>query len=500
MKHKNIIKKTGLLILYSILTSLLFCGALYAEEEPAYKILTKYPESPDKLQHGMLLKQPSCGGGKLNDKDSAFEAGGQNNKRPCPDGCKKEKISLKVAVEIAMTSPRIKAVRAALKAARFQTDAAKSKRLPTVDIYSDTGYQRADNLNSRNNAGLSYNSQRKTTDIRNGFQIKLIQPLFDGYNAKYNIAAQNNNVKAYEYELMRIKEYIALETTRSYISIVFANKFYTATTMLFLKYRELIGRALNLYKAGKIERVYFREIQELYNVVVEKEATLLLECNKADAEFKRVVGVKPTKTSLFKEPEEPAACPKKKRGIYSLLLANNPELLACKAYEKAAIQNVKAAQSSFMPNINLELSKTWFKNADGSETTEDNELALITLNYNLFNGGGDKALKNKAKELKKKARYQKESLISMIESKADLFFIKLLSASKKKKSLADLEEAQVKLITSYQEKDNFVEVMNVEGRALKTKIELLKAQKEYLITQYEILAESGELVKFFDLK
>ncbi len=406
---------------------------------------------------------------------------------------------LELTVKMALESPQIKAAQAALKAVNFDIDFAKSKRLPSVDIYSDAGYQAADNLNTRNNAGLSYNSERRVSDIRNGFQIKLTQPLFDGYNAKYNIEAKNNYAKAYEYELIKIKEQTALDAASAYVSVVFANKMYTAATLLLMKYRELMERSIRLYRADKMEAVYFFKIQELYNSIVAKEDALLFECRKADVAYKLAVGTFPPQSSSIREPEEPSACPKTKNGVYKLLLANNPSLLACKAYEKAAMRKVKAAQASFMPNINLELAKTWLKNADGSETNEDNEFALITLSYNLFNGGGDKALKNKAIELKKKARYEKERLISLIEGKADRLFANMFAAFSNKRAFVRLEETQKKLIKSYQKKDDYLDVMEAEGRMFETRIALLKAQKEYLSVQYVILAEGGRLLRFFNL-
>ncbi|MBW1650513.1 MAG: TolC family protein [Deltaproteobacteria bacterium] len=469
MKQKNVIKKICGQILCLILISLLFCGNLYAQDKKQKKFPPSRPDIKNKNQ--------TCAA--------------------CGD---EEKILLKDAITIALGQPQIKVAQSAFKAANFDITAAKSKRLPSVDIYSDAGYQAADNFYTRNNAGLSYNSEQRVSDIRNGFQIKLTQPLFDGYNAKYNINAQSNNAKALKYELIHLKEQTAFNAARAYISLIFVNKAYTLATRNILKYREILDRVKKLYKAGKIEESYFFEMLELYDSISDKKASISSECRKADVEYKFAVGMlSPTSSSLLKEPKEPSLCPDTKMKVYNLLIANNPLLLACKAYEKAAVEKAKAANASFMPNINLELAKTWLKNVDGSETNEDNEFALITLNYNLFNGGADTALKKKAKELKKKARYQKERLISIIEKKANRFFVDILASLRNIKTLTILQEIQIKLIRSYQKKDTYIDMMKAEDRLLETNLALLTAKENYLITQYEILAEGGVLLKSFNL-
>ncbi len=365
---------------------------------------------------------------------------------------------------------------------------ARAGYLPSVNINAGVG---------REHSETPFTSGSVTLTRREA-GISLNQMLFDGFATPNEVDRQMARVNSRAYTVHGNAEDTALHAIEMYLNVLRRQEL-VATARENLKAHERIYDQIKLRSDSGIGRRSDLE-QTVGRLALARSNLLAEETNFKDAEanYRRVVGVMPVKLSMPGSPE--SSLPASSDEALKMALANHPTLKSAEADVAATEAQHRAAKSTFLPRVDLELGATNNDNLDGISGNNNNATAMLRLRFNLFNGGRDNArseqtayLINSAKDVRDRTRRE------VIENEE-------LSWNAYTVAKDQLEHLKTHVDSSEQARDAYRKQFDIGDRTL---LDVLDSENEVFVShtaylngeytvayaQYRILASMGELLE-----
>lgn len=292
--------------------------------------------------------------------------------------------SLQDAVHEALTShPELGAIRFNRRAIDNELNAARGLRLPTVDVRSDIGGRRH-----------SYEDGKGDGETNDWFEQQKVntvvsQRLFDGFEARHEIARQRNRVESARWRVADTANSIALRAVQAYLEVLRSQAVLTAAETNNAQHRSILSRVRARADAGKANDAEMSEA----GARAANAAVLLAEAETrardAVAIFREAIGREPGGLEPVAVPA--GALPPTVDSAVAEAVEAAPSVIATGHDTIAADAAVGSAYSRLSPRINLEgaADHGW-----GLEKADDRDIdarAMVVVRWNLFNGGIDKA-------------------------------------------------------------------------------------------------------------
>lgn len=276
-------------------------------------------------------------------------------------------------------NPEVKASWYTFEAAGDARRAGQGGYYPRVDLSAQVGHERLDRSDA---AEISYDPWN--------VRLSLTQMLFDGFATRNEVARLDHMRKVRYFEFRKTSEEVALETTRAYLDTLRYQQLVDLAKENYVQHKQVYDDIQQRTEAGISRRV---DLEQASARLALAEANLLTEATNlhdVSARFQRVIGELPSDT--LQEPEMPAAMiPGSRADALNTAYSLNPEL-------NASIENILASQSALkvkdaamLPRLDLRLRKEREDYTDGVNVERDEEAIELVLNYNLYNGGSDRA-------------------------------------------------------------------------------------------------------------
>ncbi len=276
-------------------------------------------------------------------------------------------------------NPEVKASWYTFEAAGDARRAGQGGYYPRVDLSAQVGHERLDRSDA---AEISYDPWN--------VRLSLTQMLFDGFSTRNEVARLDHMRKVRYFEFRKTSEEVALETTRAYLDTLRYQQLVDLAKENYVQHKQVYDDIQQRTEAGISRRV---DLEQASARLALAEANLLTEATNlhdVSARFQRVIGELPSDT--LQEPEMPAAMiPGSRADALNTAYSLNPEL-------NASIENILASQSALkvkdaamLPRLDLRLRKEREDYTDGVNVERDEEAIELVLNYNLYNGGSDRA-------------------------------------------------------------------------------------------------------------
>lgn len=284
---------------------------------------------------------------------------------------------------------------------------AKAGYLPRVDVYAGVGGEQSDNASTR--AATGSNSYRGLHRDESG--IKITQMLFDGFFTKNEVARQKATLQAASYRVLAAAEDVGLRATQTYLDV--------------LRRREQVEVAKdNLAAHQRIyDQIRMRSERGVGRTADTDQAAGRLALAKANLEavmgnlrdaeiaYVRVVGEMPTELA---PPTPPAdAIPGDLPALVDQARQTHPTLASAVADIDATMAQHEQARANDYPRFDLELGASHNNNIDGVSGVDEDLIAMVRMNYNIYRGGADLARKrstafkiNQAKRIRDRAEDQ----------------------------------------------------------------------------------------------
>lgn len=225
------------------------------------------------------------------------------------------------------------------------------------------------------------------------------------------------------------------------------------------------------------------------------------DLNVAAANYYRLTGMAPHDLG---EAALPDAVPATVDMAAAGTMDNNPKLAAMMAEIDRAVHNITINESNYYPEFNLKATSGFTQNADSSETYTKKEQVMVTVDWNLFNGGSDVAGVQAAKERKLAAelnlRDTRDALMEEVASTWSQY-----EAAKEQVALYEqaveynrqTRDMYVQQFTVGQR--SLLDVLDSENELFNTQGQLITAQMNVIIGGYRLLALNGGILPSLEI-
>ncbi|MGY0218537.1 TolC family outer membrane protein [Endozoicomonadaceae bacterium StTr2] len=404
--------------------------------------------------------------------------------------------SLEETIRMALqTNPTVLAEQHRLSASEASTSAALGGYFPSLDVAAGIGSQRKEG--DRNSNLPKKQRTRKETSV------SLNQMLFDGFSVSSSVAEASYAEQAQLYSLQSATENMALQIAQVYIRVL-ENQDLVAMAEKNLEVHDSIYEQVKLRTDQGIARS--SDLAQIEGRKARANANLINARNNLEDAISAFYAVVNTLPEELTQPgSDSFEMPETLEAAITTALSNNPRLKSEEARIRAAEESYEGRKSSFFPQFNIEIQKSWNTDADGVAGTDEDLTAMVRMRYNLFRGGSDRARLKESAWQAEQSRSDRDRQVRTVTED-----VKVAWAARNYIK-QQLEYLKVHLDSSSATVDAYREQFNIGKRTLldllDSENELFQSQRTFITAQYDlaearfrILAHIGMLLKTMKLE
>ena len=306
---------------------------------------------------------------------------------------------LSAAVQKAITNnPEVTARLNALRAASNEQDVAKGGYLPSLDLSANVG---------RDSSRITSRSPESQSLNRNGVALTATQVLWDGQSTRKEVDRLGHARLTRYFEFMSASEDTALEASRAYLDVQRYRKLVELAEDNYVQHKYAHNQLQSKVKAGVGRGVDSEQANARLSLADSNLTTEVANLHDVSARYLRVVGDAP-------QAGLPAVANMNK-GIQPRNADAVNQALARNASISAAVENLRSVQSqaserdsAFQPKVQARVRSGVGKNFDGIANEKRDTTAELLLNWNLYNGGSDRARVRQFADLVNQAADQRD--------------------------------------------------------------------------------------------
>lgn len=376
-----------------------------------------------------------------------------------------------VAITIA-TNPEIKSAYNEYQSAVKQNDASVGAYLPSLDLDAGIGYEGIDPAESTGRPDTNLTRKEAT--------LSLTQLIWDGNATLNDIDRTSADAESLRWQLLANASDLALQVTQIYLDAV------KATEVLALSesnlavhkkiYRDIQRRAdSGIGSTADVSQVEARIAKAHGNL-------LAAQNNLVDThtQFRRLVGQEPL--GLIYPRADETKLPLSLSDALVEAFDVHPVIKVSKVDVDSARFQYKQSKGNYYPTLSIEASQTWRDDAGGDEGRGEETLAMLRMRYNLYNGGSDSDLSERAAYQLNQAKDLRDNAYRQVEEGLRLSWSALDLTLQQKNFLADHVDSASETVIAYEKQYRIGQRTLLD--LLNTENELFEARKDYLDAHY----------------
>lgn len=295
---------------------------------------------------------------------------------------------LRDAVQRAITTnPEVTAKLNAFRAAVDEVDVARGAYYPRVDLNAEA---------SRTRERIGNNNQTLNST---GVALSATQLLWDGFQTMNQVDRLGHARLVRYFEFIEASEQTALESVRAYTDVQRSRRLVKLAEDNYVQHRHVLEQIQSRVKAGVGRGVDLEQAAARFALAESNLATETSNLHDVTERYRRLIGALP--------PIDLPGVTGLEKGIPSSTAALLEQTAKRNAAIAAAVENLRAAQSVtrekegnlYQPRIEARVRAAAGHNLDGVLDQKRDTTAGVALNWNLFNGGSDKARVRQAANL-----------------------------------------------------------------------------------------------------
>lgn len=393
--------------------------------------------------------------------------------------------------EIIYTDPEIKERLYQYNSIMEDINISNASNLPTIDLIGKVGKKRTEKEGTPKD-------KYDTSEIT----VKLVQNLFNGFGTTHAVNRDEARAKAAFNKYIEVAQDKMYRAIESYIKVIRYNEVLKIAKDNVKVHEETLIKIQDRYDKGfstlsEVERVKGRLALSKSNYVSETN-------NLFDAKFNlhKALGRNVNAESLVM-PEFKASIPESLEHATDIAIHNNPSILVANYDIKAIQESLQYISKNDYPTLDLELEKSRYNNLTGSSVgREDDESAMLVLNYNLYSGGADKAEKQKYVSLLNYEYAHKNKLKRDVIESLGLSWSAYKMIAEQYTYQLEYRDLTSKTKDAYEEefqlgRRTLIDLLDVQDEVNNIKIKVIHNTYDLLFSKYRVLDAMGELYKSF---
>lgn len=375
---------------------------------------------------------------------------------------------------------------------------ARAGNRPKVDFIGEIGREGTRSpatRDARRNAGLD---KKEFVDLtRRQAMIDGRWVFYDGEETQAEVARRLDGVDSGAYLLQAEAERVARDVSRNYLAVLRDRELLELAEQNLLDHQRIhdqirqrassgVGRQADLDQADG--RLALAESN-----VVSSEAKL----EDTRAAYARVVGEFPPEQMESPTPSR-MKLPQTAAEAVEIAEHEHPLVLVSEADLAGTAEAVRVAESFYHPRIAANLQARYGDDLDGIEGFDQDFIARINVDYNLYNGLSDAARIRRAEAVQKQAQDRRETAIREVAEETRLAWNALTSAERRLATLERQVESTLRARDAYRQQFNIgertlLDVLDSENELFEARRELARARADYHIAIYGVQAGMGKL-------
>jgi adhesin transport system outer membrane protein len=210
------------------------------------------------------------------------------------------------------------------------------------------------------------------------------------------------------------------------------------------------------------------------------------------------VGVLPDELVVGGAPSE--AIPPTLEDAIVRAVEENPAVLAAHTAVDARRSDAEAAEGAFVPRLDIELSASGEKDADGVRGTGRSLAALLVMRWNLYRGGGDSAILRGARERVSQQIMDERATRRLVEEQIRMDWSRLLTAQERLPKIEERVITSAQVVSAYRQQfelgqRTLLDVLDTENELFQSRVDLVQAEYETLFAHWAIISTLGQTLE-----
>ena len=390
-------------------------------------------------------------------------------------------------------NPKLNAERQKLKAVKEKINISMSEFLPSITLSGDISSTQSKNRTNKLGESLSdssINTETKTFSVD--------QKIFQGFSGLNSVKKSRLEFEKTKFELKKKEQEVIIDAARAYLDLIYNNqntKFNLSNVDLFE--RQVESDSARVQK-GEITLTDLAQSESSLAGANAKLIAAETELLTANAEFERI-----TKAKIPKSPPKPNGfkidLPLSLSEAVRISEKNNPDLIIAKINYEISKRNVNIEKAKLSPKASLNYSRSESDDFYTSVDEIDEESVKATIPWPLVKGGKNYSNIKKSRFEKKQNNLILQDVENEVKTNTANFWSKYQSS----KSILISTAAQLKaaeianegITLEYDSGDarTTLEVIQSRSLLLEARIAHAKSERDYIISQFELLANLGRL-------
>ncbi len=393
-------------------------------------------------------------------------------------------------------NPTLNAERENYKAIKENINISRSEFLPSISISGSQNSQQ--NSNRTNQAGGTLPNSSNNSEVQS---VLIDQKIFQGFQGYNSIKKSQLESEQAAIKLKNVEQQILSKSAIVYYNLIFKiknKKFNLANVDLFERQVETDTSRL---QKGEITLTDLAQSESSLAGANAKSIAADSELLVAKSNFERIIRLSPPNEAVQDKFIETITF-NFSSGLNSVLVISekyNSKLLLAKLDYKISEKNVNIEKSKFSPSASVNYTKSQSKDFSSTIDDIDQETLKATVTIPLFKGGENYSSLKKSQFKKKQTSLILQDTINEVKTDA----INAWSSYQSSKSVLRSTQAQVEAaeianegITLEYDSGNTrttLEVIQSRSLLLSARISNAKAERDFAISKFELLAVIGEL-------
>ena len=388
---------------------------------------------------------------------------------------------------------KLNAQRANLNASMQDINISRGEFLPTVTLSGDKS-----TVKNTNRTNMSGEKLLDTNSIPETRSVIIKQKIFDGFGNFNNLKKSKLKLEYAKFELNKLEQEVLLNAATAYYSLAFNFESYEFNKSNVELFERQVESDRSRLDRGEISLTDFAQSESSLAGARAKFITASNELISGKKNFQKIIGSKaPDEIELSFFPK--LKIPTSLITATSISEQINPRLNLAKIDLELAKKDLYLARGDLSPSASITYSLK--KNEELSTTIDETEQEEVkaTITWPLFKGGKNLSSVKKARFKVEEKKLILQDIISQVQIDTANAWTKYSSS----KGILDATESQLKAseianegITLEYETGNkrtTLEVIQSRTLLLESRTSYAKAQKDFAIAQFSLLASIGDL-------
>ncbi|NDC57546.1 MAG: hypothetical protein EBZ50_01685 [Alphaproteobacteria bacterium] len=388
--------------------------------------------------------------------------------------------------DVVQNNPDILEAQARRDDARFARSQARAAYLPSVDLMTSTGPER-----SRSRAPSDYSDQDRIEQ-----QATLRQLVFDFGQTSNDIRRAGRLVEGADWALKGAVEAVGLDVVAAYLGVLEKQQLLDLARENFAAHLKILEtvtaqRQYGIGSGADVSRVEAR-MNAAKALILDRESDLAAAREAYRRQLDRLPG------RLAPAPLAEPLLPVDEAMTLRAAQDSNPELRQARAQVEALRRQRAAQLGSYLPRIEFEAQRNWRKNVGGATGLGDDERAMLTFRYKLFDGGAREAAYGRIGARLRTAYSAYDRTRRDVEQRVRTEFAALAAAREKVAAIDAEVDAGRRLVSLYMEQfrsggRSVFDLLDSQETLIEAKGKRIANVTAREVSAYRVLASMGKL-------